>query len=83
MLQTPGITDPVGRFLGPERIERQAPGRIDWIFARGFRCVDAGIVDNGASGHPMVWAELELLPLKPLAASHVPQNKPRSATRCC
>jgi len=56
LLATPGVLDPVGEILGDE-----APPRIDWILARGFRCIDAGIRDNGSSDHPMIWAELELI----------------------
>lgn len=56
LLETPGVGDPVGEVLGPE-----TPPRIDWIFTRGFRPVDAGIRDDGASDHPMIWAEIELL----------------------
>ena len=56
LLDTPGVADPVGEILGP-----QTPRRIDWIFTRGFRCLDAGIRDDGASDHPLIWAELELL----------------------
>src|SRR5688572_18755770 len=33
---------------------------IDWILVRGLRVVDSGMIDEGASDHPMVWAELEL-----------------------
>jgi len=56
LLETPGVSDPVGEILGPE-----TPRRIDWIFVRGFHCLDAGIRDDGASDHPLIWAELELL----------------------
>ena len=62
LLETPGVDDPVGGTLDPETLEKEAPGRIDWIFTRGFRCVNAGITDKGASDHPMIWAELELPP---------------------
>jgi endonuclease/exonuclease/phosphatase family metal-dependent hydrolase len=55
LLSTPGVCDAVGPKPGPNRAER-----IDWIIARGLRPVDAGIRDNGASDHPLVWAELEL-----------------------
>jgi endonuclease/exonuclease/phosphatase family metal-dependent hydrolase len=54
LLAAPGVIDAVGQVLGP-----QAPPRIDWILARGFRAKDAGIRDNGASDHPMIWVELE------------------------
>ncbi|MGD0516749.1 MAG: endonuclease/exonuclease/phosphatase family protein [Thermoguttaceae bacterium] len=50
----PGVIDAVGHVLGPKD-----PGRIDWIFVRGLKCVDAGIIENDASDHPLIWAELE------------------------
>jgi len=62
LLETSGVDDPVGEKLNRQTPEKEVPKRIDWIFTRGFRCVDAGIVDKGASDHPTVWAELELLP---------------------
>jgi endonuclease/exonuclease/phosphatase family metal-dependent hydrolase len=60
LLETPGVTDPVGEILGP-----RAPRRIDWIITRGLRCLDAGIRDDGASDHPLIWVELDLLPQGP------------------
>ena len=57
LLATPGVVDPVGEVLGPEVVRD-----VDWIFVRGLRAVDAGILNNDASDHPMLWAELELLP---------------------
>jgi len=57
LLEAPGVGDPVGETLGPK-----TPRRIDWILTRGLRCLDAGIRDDGASDHPLIWAELELLP---------------------
>ncbi len=54
LLAMPGVTDAVGKILG----KRDSP-RIDWIIARGMRCLDAGVRDNGASDHPALWAELE------------------------
>lgn len=65
LLETPGVADPVGDFLSRKTPNEETPRRIDWIFTRGFRCVEAGIRDNGASDHPMIWAELELLPESP------------------
>lgn len=56
LLQMPGVVDAVGEKLG----DRDSPGRIDWIIVRGLRPVEAGVRDNGASDHPLVWAELEL-----------------------
>jgi len=54
LLNSPGVSDPVGQVLGAK-----TPRRIDWIVARGLRCTDAGIRDDGASDHPLIWAELE------------------------
>jgi endonuclease/exonuclease/phosphatase family metal-dependent hydrolase len=55
LLQTPGVSDPVAEVLGGE-----TPPRIDWVLTRGFRSLDAGVYDNGASDHPLVWAEIAL-----------------------
>jgi endonuclease/exonuclease/phosphatase family metal-dependent hydrolase len=55
LLKVSGIVDPIGDVLG-----NAAPRRIDWILARGLQAVDAGVVDDGSSDHPMVWAELRL-----------------------
>jgi endonuclease/exonuclease/phosphatase family metal-dependent hydrolase len=57
LLATPGVMEPfeAARVASP-------PGRIDWIFARGLPCVGAGILDSGASDHPLIWAEFELPP---------------------
>jgi endonuclease/exonuclease/phosphatase family metal-dependent hydrolase len=54
LLAAPGVRDPLGETLGAN-----APPRIDWILTRGMRCVTAGLRDDGASDHPLVWAELE------------------------
>ena len=35
---------------------------IDWVLVRGLRVVSAGRRDQGASDHPLVWAELEVEP---------------------
>ena len=53
LMAAPGVIDAVGRKLGPA-----APPRIDWIFVRGLRVLDAGLRDNGASDHPLAWAEV-------------------------
>jgi endonuclease/exonuclease/phosphatase family metal-dependent hydrolase len=53
LLSVAGVEDPLGKVLG-----RRAPSHIDWIVTRGLRCRDAGIFDNGASDHPLVWAEV-------------------------
>ena len=54
LISSPGVIDAVGQVLG-----QKASDRIDWIFVRGLQCLDAGIVENDASDHPLVWAELE------------------------
>ncbi len=53
LLHAPGVIDAVGQKLGPN-----APPRIDFIFVRGLRVLDAGLRDDGASDHPLAWAEL-------------------------
>jgi endonuclease/exonuclease/phosphatase family metal-dependent hydrolase len=55
LLAAPGVEDPLGQRLGPT-----ASSRIDWILTRGFRTIDAGVIDSGASDHPLYWAEVEL-----------------------
>jgi endonuclease/exonuclease/phosphatase family metal-dependent hydrolase len=42
------------------RFQPPTPGRIDWILTRGLDAVAAGVETQGASDHPMVWAELRL-----------------------
>lgn len=54
LLAHEGVHDPLREVLG-ELVERH----IDWILTRGLKTLDAGTVDNGASDHPLVWAELE------------------------
>ncbi len=53
LLAAPGVVDAVGQKLGPN-----APPRIDFVFVRGLRVLDAGLRDNGASDHPLAWAEV-------------------------
>ncbi len=60
LLAASDVIDAVGQKLGAA-----APPRIDWVFVRGLRVLDAGLRDNGASDHPLAWAELALLE-KPL-----------------
>jgi len=55
LLTAPEAIDAVGQKLGAS-----APARIDWIFVRGLRVLDAGLRDNRASDHPLAWAELAL-----------------------
>jgi endonuclease/exonuclease/phosphatase family metal-dependent hydrolase len=54
LMSSVGVIDTVGQVLGAKY-----PERIDWIFVRGLRCLEAGIVENDASDHPLIWAELE------------------------
>ena len=53
LLAAPGVIDAVGQTLGP-----RAPPRIDFVFVRGLRVLDAGLRNNGASDHPLAWAEV-------------------------
>ena len=53
LLAAPGVIDAVGQKLGPN-----APPRIDFVFVRGLRVLDAGLRDLGASDHPLAWAEV-------------------------
>jgi endonuclease/exonuclease/phosphatase family metal-dependent hydrolase len=55
LISQPGVHDPLGEALGAA-----APPHIDWILTRGLRTLDAGLIDNGASDHPLLWAELAL-----------------------
>ena len=54
LLDRPGVVDAYG-----EHFPEEVPGRIDWIIARGLRCTAAGRREQGASDHPLVWAEFE------------------------
>jgi endonuclease/exonuclease/phosphatase family metal-dependent hydrolase len=51
LLATPGVID----ALDQPDIPR---ARIDWILVRGLQPVRAGRVDQGASDHPLFWAEV-------------------------
>ena len=55
LLAMPDVVEPLYEVLG-----NQTPSRIDWIFSRGLKVVDAGIFDKGASDHPCTWAELSI-----------------------
>jgi endonuclease/exonuclease/phosphatase family metal-dependent hydrolase len=45
LAQTPGIVDPIGKGY-------------DRIFLRGLKAGRTGYIDNGASDHPLAWAEI-------------------------
>ena len=55
LLGTPGVSRCGGSKAGPEGL---GADRLD--HRPGAAPVDAGVRDNGASDHPLVWAELEL-----------------------
>jgi endonuclease/exonuclease/phosphatase family metal-dependent hydrolase len=55
LLAAPGVSD----ALSCRGIE--SPQRIDWILVRGLNVLDAGLIDRGASDHPLAWAELEVV----------------------
>lgn len=50
-----GVGDPLAEIMG-----QNTPPHIDWILTRGLKTVDAGLLDDGASDHPLVWAELDV-----------------------
>ena len=54
LLARPDVLDAIGQATGDKH-----PGRINWIITRGMHCVSGGMRDNGASDHPLYWAELE------------------------
>jgi endonuclease/exonuclease/phosphatase family metal-dependent hydrolase len=54
LLSTPSVEEAINSFLGP------SDPRVDWIFLRGLKTIDAGIVDFGASDHPAYWAQVKL-----------------------
>ena len=49
------VTDALG-----ETLEQDDPCRIDWILCRGLRVTDAGVIDSGASDHPLYWCDIAL-----------------------
>lgn len=55
LLATPGVIDALDQPGIPRR-------RIEWILVRGLKPVRAAIVDQGASDHPLFWAEVRLEP---------------------
>lgn len=54
LLDMPDVDDPLS--------EKSYPGRVDWIITHGLHAKTAEIVNNGASDHPLIWAELEVVP---------------------
>lgn len=49
------ITDALG-----ETLDDDDPERIDWILCRGVKPVRGGVVDSGASDHPLYWCDIEV-----------------------
>lgn len=43
-----------------ETLDVDDPTRIDWILCRGVNVKRGGVVDSGASDHPLYWCEIEL-----------------------
>jgi endonuclease/exonuclease/phosphatase family metal-dependent hydrolase len=55
LLATPGVVDALA--VSPEVPRR----RIDWILLRGLHALRAGMVEQGASDHPLFWAEVQIV----------------------
>lgn len=49
------VTDALGEILDDDD-----PARVDWILCRGAKPVRAGVIDSGASDHPLYWCDIEL-----------------------
>lgn len=49
------IVDALGETLDDDN-----PERIDWILCRGVKPLRGGVVDSGASDHPLYWCDIEL-----------------------
>lgn len=43
-----------------ETLDDDDPARIDWILCRGVPPVRGGVIDSGASDHPLYWCEIEV-----------------------
>jgi endonuclease/exonuclease/phosphatase family metal-dependent hydrolase len=59
LLARPDITAVIGE---QETEHRHREYSVDWIICRGLKCVSRDSRDSGASDHPAVCAELELVP---------------------
>jgi endonuclease/exonuclease/phosphatase family metal-dependent hydrolase len=51
LIRAPGVTDPLTR--------RRLTKRLEHILLRGVAWMDAGLVKNDASDHPLVWVEIK------------------------
>lgn len=49
------ITDALG-----ETLEDDDSRRIDWILCRGLQVTGGGVIDSGASDHPLYWCDIAL-----------------------
>jgi len=69
LLEQPGVIDAVAAAgtaaeNAAGTAAKASRDRIDWIIVRGLRVVDAAVVDNEVSDHPLVWAEV-CVPARP------------------
>lgn len=51
--------DDVSDALG-ETLDDDSPARIDWILCRGVKPIRGGVIDSGASDHPLYWCDIEI-----------------------
>lgn len=54
-LEHDGVIDALG-----ETLDDDDPDRIDWILCRGVTPLRGGVVDSGASDHPLYWCDVEI-----------------------
>jgi len=54
-LERDGVIDALG-----ETLDEDNPDRIDWILCRGVAPLRGGVVDSGASDHPLYWCDIEI-----------------------
>ncbi len=52
LLNTPGVSDASAGLTQPH---------IDWILTRGLHISASGQIDNGASDHPLLWAQIQTI----------------------
>jgi endonuclease/exonuclease/phosphatase family metal-dependent hydrolase len=55
----PDVNDPIYGAL-----DEKYHDSVDWILLRGLKSAHAGFTDNGASDHPLVWADLQFSDVK-------------------
>ncbi len=67
---TAGVSDAI-REAGID----SPPYRVDWIFLRGMRSVGGAIVENEASDHPIVWADVEIAMTPTAQTTQFPAEK--------